>query len=277
MRPTLEFYGIVAYNAAPIDGEGRYYYTERFKILYEPNRLIDGSPVVDIGSEREGGPRPTGCWLIDVWALWVIKKAKAEWFLPFMKRLAKGEKVAMWEVAREYEICEGKPMQVIPPNLTDQFNSEDYSCAQFTFPGEASLMAIQPLPVPARIRDASWRGIIGCHLQSDQWGGGDFCLAYCDRFYQDKPGVYIQRGLRGGIYSIEAAWQDEWCQEQIKLAKAEWFLPYLEYMLQGGKIGMWELHREMETRCGHPMYLLPPGIPLSNDYCRWFSVQNTLA
>jgi hypothetical protein len=73
--------------------------------------------------------------------------------------------------------------------------------------------------------------------------------------------------------SAEKAWQDDWCQEQLRVAKAEWFIPYLERAAKGEVVAFWELHREHETRFNHPMYQLPPGIPLDDQYCRWISNQ----
>ena len=273
MSQLPKFYGIVAYDAAQISGQGRYYYTDRFKITYETKYLIDDFPSVGIESEREGGLRSANCWLSDHWALEVIKQAKAEWFIPFMKRLAQGEIVPMWEVAREYEACQGRPMQLIPQNLPGGLKSEDYSCAQFSFLGETSPIEVQSLPVTPSIRDASWRGIIACDMQGQIWSESDYCIAYCRNFYQGKPGLYIRRGQKGGMYAMEQAWQDAWCREQFDSAKVNWFLPYWEFMVQGGIIGMWELQREMEMQVGHSMYQLPPGIPLDDQYCEWFSLQ----
>jgi hypothetical protein len=269
--PKDWIFGIVAYESQKCYDGDAFYVSNRYYITYAPECITDEMPEVGITSQREGGTLPAGRWLHDIWALQVIKEANAEWFLLMMARMSKREIVPMWEVAREYEIRVCEPMIVVPPRLPASSDVVAYCCRRSRYVLETAPCSFLPHPIMPGIRDSSWRGIIACRVGNTPWTDSDYCIAYCRTFYQDKPGMFIQRGQRGGMYSADKAWQDDWCREQIKLAQAEWFLPYLECAANDSPVAMWELHREFETRFKHPMYLLPPAICLDDRYCIWYS------
>jgi hypothetical protein len=252
-----------------ISTEGKYL-TREFTVGYRPYDLRTGFQHVGIGHWRDGGTLPANRWLNKEWAMWVLKEAKVEWFSPYLERMAKGEKVPMWELAREYEIRQSEPMQIVLVPLPFGLTFEFYCCRKNYWQIEPSPSPFVQIPAKPSIRDGCWRAIIACEVAAELSSDMNYCITYYQSFHQGKPALLVQRGGRGGIYAAEMAWKDEWCREQLQQARAEWFMPFLEFMAQGGTVGMWELHREMEIRQGHPLYLLPPGIPLDEKYCEWY-------
>jgi hypothetical protein len=248
----------------------RSHLTNEIALAYYPYDLVNGIPRVGIGRYRDGGTLPADRWLRDKWASDVLDEGRAQWFLGYLDRMAKGEAVPMWEIAREYENRHGAPMQVLLPPLPTGLSFESYCCRQHHFGAEAPSSAMVQFPVSTPIRDGCWRALLDCRVGAGQRTESDYCIAYYESSYRGEPGLLVQRGKRGALYAARRASEDKWCRGQLESGPAEWFLPYLTRFARGEKIPIWELHREQEERFGHPAYLLPPGIPLDDAYCEWY-------